>query len=100
MGWLPASEHWLNWASQPRIKHFYYGALIGFSLSYTTLSFTRYLNLRKQKRQAEIFESRPIELRSDEIVSGVTGLIGVCIFNQKRNYATINTMKGIRLWLG
>lgn len=77
MGWFPASEHWTDWLSQHKIKHVCYGVLIGVSLSYTTLSFTRYLNLRKQRtKQIETFEARPIELRSDEIVSGVTGLIG------------------------
>lgn len=73
MGWLLIYDDWL---SQPRIRHTFYGAIIGISLSYTTFSFTRYLKLRRQRRQVEIFEARPIELRSDEIVSGATGLIG------------------------
>jgi len=76
MGWLLIYDDWL---SQPRIRHTFYGAIIGISLSYTTFSFTRYLKLRRQRRQVEIFEARPIELRSDEIVSGATGLIGMCI---------------------
>ncbi|KXN90957.1 Cysteine synthase 2 [Leucoagaricus sp. SymC.cos] len=77
MGLFPVFEHWSDWLSQPRIKHTCYGVLIGLSLSYTTLSFTRYLNLRWQTRKrVSTFEPRPIELRSDEIVSGVTGLIG------------------------
>ncbi|KAJ3576743.1 hypothetical protein NP233_g188 [Leucocoprinus birnbaumii] len=78
MGWFPASIHGTDWLSQPRIKHVCYGVLLGVSLSYTTLSFTRYLSLRKQRARHEVeaFEARPIELRSDEIVSGVAGLIG------------------------
>ncbi|KAL9711519.1 Cysteine synthase 2 [Leucoagaricus gongylophorus] len=76
MGWLLAYDDWSNWLSQPRIRHTFYGAIIGISLSYTTFSFTRYLKLCRQRRQVEIFEARPIELRSDEIVSGATGLIG------------------------
>lgn len=79
MGWLLAYDDWSNWLSQPRIRHTFYGAIIGISLSYTTFSFTRYLKLCRQRRQVEIFEARPIELRSDEIVSGATGLIGMCI---------------------
>jgi cysteine synthase A len=71
MAWLPASEHW----SQSKFKHLFLGFLLGFAFSASSLSLSRYLKLKK-RRQVEKFESRPIELRSDEIVSGVAGLIG------------------------
>ncbi|KAF7782238.1 hypothetical protein Agabi119p4_1614 [Agaricus bisporus var. burnettii] len=71
MGWLPALGHW----SQSKFKHLFYGFLLGFAFSATSTSISSYLKSRK-RRQVEKFESRPIELRSDEIVSGVTGLIG------------------------
>lgn len=71
MGWLPALGHW----SQSKFKHLFFGFLLGFAFSVTSTSFSSYLKSRK-RRQVEKFESRPIELRSDEIVSGVTGLIG------------------------
>jgi cysteine synthase A len=68
MGWLLPSES--------KFKHLFLGFLLGFTFSATSVSFSRYLKLKK-RRQVEKFESRPIELRSDEIVSGVTGLIGM-----------------------
>jgi len=96
MSWL---SDWLNWLSQPRIKHTLYGALIGISISYTRSSLTRYLNLRKRRRQVEAFEARPIELRSDEIVPGVTGLIGMYMTNSTAHW-NMTLEKGTPLWLG
>lgn len=78
MDWFQAIEHWPHSLQRSTLKHVFYGILIGFSLSYTSTSFVRLLESRKRKR-VETFQFRPIELRSDEIVSGVTGLIGVCI---------------------
>ncbi|KAF9452780.1 PALP-domain-containing protein [Macrolepiota fuliginosa MF-IS2] len=75
MGWFPEAERWSTWLSRPVTRHIFYGVVIGFLLSHTPTSFTRYLKPRK-RRETETFDSRPIELRSDEIVSGVTGLIG------------------------
>ncbi|KAI0823424.1 PALP-domain-containing protein [Trametes gibbosa] len=53
-----------------------YGVLVGLALSLTTTSVIAYYQERKRKRAELAFEPRPIELRSDEVVKGVTGLIG------------------------
>lgn len=58
------------------IRHLVYGALIGFSLSVTSTSLALYYQERKRQRIQDRFEPRPIELRSDEVVDGVAGLIG------------------------
>ena len=58
------------------VRHLVYGALIGFSLSVTSTSLALYWQQRKRERIQERFEPRPIELRSDEVVDGVAGLIG------------------------
>lgn len=58
------------------VRHLVYGALIGFSLSVTSTSLALYWQQRKREREQDKFEPRPIELRSDEVVDGVTGLIG------------------------
>ncbi len=70
------------WVRLPRpstARHILWGVLFGFSLSITSTSIALYFQRRKQKRIEERFERRPIELRSDEVVSGVTGLIGVLL---------------------
>jgi cysteine synthase len=53
-----------------------YGLLLGFSLSVTATSLTLWYQNRKREQDALHFDPRPIELRSDEIVDGVVGLIG------------------------
>lgn len=68
---------WLHWPSRAAARHVLIGVLLGFSFSITTTSLAGYLRQRKKERQAAIFAPRPIELRSDEIVKGVVGLIGV-----------------------
>ncbi|PIL36040.1 hypothetical protein GSI_01700 [Ganoderma sinense ZZ0214-1] len=57
-------------------KQLFYGVLAGIALSITTTSVNNYFQEQKQKNAAASFEPRPIELRSDEVVDGVTGLIG------------------------
>ncbi|TFK85808.1 PALP-domain-containing protein [Polyporus arcularius HHB13444] len=57
-------------------RHLFYGVLIGLALSLTTTSVITYYRERRRKELPTTFESRPIELRSDEVVDGVTGLIG------------------------
>ncbi|OJA11250.1 hypothetical protein AZE42_09539 [Rhizopogon vesiculosus] len=65
------------WFSTPVIRHVAYGILIGFTLSVTSTSISSYWRLRQSQRiSQEQFEPQPIELRSDEILNGVTGLIG------------------------
>jgi cysteine synthase A len=61
----------------PAVRHIAYGILIGFTLSATSTSISLYLRRRRQRFLEEQFEFQPIELRSDEILNGVTGLIGV-----------------------
>ena len=75
MLWLPLKlPPWIfRWPS----RHLLYGILIGFSVSVTSTSLAVYYNSRKKLRSAPNFTERPIELRSDEILSGVTGLIGM-----------------------
>ncbi|KAF6763137.1 tryptophan synthase beta subunit-like PLP-dependent enzyme [Ephemerocybe angulata] len=68
--------HWLQWPSRTTAKHVFYGFLIGLSLSLTTSSLAMLHQSRKKEKQASRLPPRPIELRSDEIVNGVTGLIG------------------------
>ncbi|KAJ3557887.1 hypothetical protein NM688_g1228 [Phlebia brevispora] len=67
---------WLHIPRPSTARHILWGILLGFSLSVTSTSIALYLKQRKQKRIEERFEPRPIELRSDEVVDGVTGLIG------------------------
>ncbi|KAH9858909.1 PALP-domain-containing protein [Lenzites betulinus] len=57
-------------------RYLFYGVLVGLALSLTTTSVVAYFQQRKRKRADLAFEPRPIELRSDEVVEGVTGLIG------------------------
>ncbi|KAI0275635.1 PALP-domain-containing protein [Russula aff. rugulosa BPL654] len=55
----------MSWVPSPSTaRHLFYGIVIGFSLSFATTSCDDKANLT------------PIELRSDEILDGVTGLIG------------------------
>lgn len=58
-------------------RHLLYGIVIGLSLSLSSTSLALYYQSRKRDRLAPQFDPRPIELRSDEIISGVTGLIGM-----------------------
>lgn len=63
------------------IRQVSYGILIGFTLSVSVTSITHYFaERRRQDRLQKQTSFRPIELRSDEIVRGVTGLIGVSPF--------------------
>ncbi|OJT08788.1 Cysteine synthase 2 [Trametes pubescens] len=57
-------------------KYLFYGVLVGLALSLTTTSVVSYFQQRKRKQAELTFEPRPIELRSDDVVEGVTGLIG------------------------
>lgn len=77
MLWFPLrTPVWIRWPSQSTTRHVLYGVLIGFSLSLTSTSLALYYQSRKRRRKTAKFAPRPIELRSDEVLSGVTGLIG------------------------
>lgn len=68
---------WFSWLRPQAIpRQLVYGIILGFSLSISSTSLALYLQVRKRKRIEEKFEARPIELRSDEITHGVSGLIG------------------------
>ncbi|KAG1827823.1 tryptophan synthase beta subunit-like PLP-dependent enzyme [Suillus variegatus] len=65
------------WYSNTVVRHITFGILIGFTLSVTSTSISSYWrSRRRQSVSQEQHKSRPIELRSNEVVYGVTGLIG------------------------
>ncbi|KAG1848148.1 PALP-domain-containing protein [Suillus tomentosus] len=65
------------WYSNAVVRHITFGILIGFTLSVTSTSISSYWrSRRRQSLLQEQHKSRPIELRSNEVVYGVTGLIG------------------------
>ena len=66
--------------SRAAVRWILYGALLGFGLSVVSTSLALHLHERRRKRIERQFEPRPIELRSDEVVDGVTGLIGISYF--------------------
>ncbi|KDR75107.1 hypothetical protein GALMADRAFT_249007 [Galerina marginata CBS 339.88] len=72
-GSLPS---WLHWPSRAASRHVLIGILIGFSFSATTSTLAAYYQRRRKEQQSAHFVPRPIELRSDEVVKGVVGLIG------------------------
>ncbi|KAF8160706.1 tryptophan synthase beta subunit-like PLP-dependent enzyme [Crassisporium funariophilum] len=80
MSWIStagfALPSWLQWPSRSTARHVLIGVLLGFSFSLTSTSLAFYYQQRKKDRQAKHFSPRPIELRSDEVVRGVVGLIG------------------------
>jgi len=67
MSWLP---------SPATARHLFYGIIIGFSLSFASTSVTSAYRKRQGEDENARVNPRPIELRSDEILDGVTGLIG------------------------
>jgi cysteine synthase A len=103
MLWLPRTNvfAWitLHWPSPSRAaaRQILYGLILGFSLSLTTNSIRQYFQRRKELAQGRQFEleARPIELRSDEVLSGVTGLIG----SFTRVY-TLYTLAKLMHWTG
>ncbi|KAI0044201.1 PALP-domain-containing protein [Auriscalpium vulgare] len=67
----------MSWVPSPSTaRHLFYGVLIGFSLSFATTSVALAVRERRREKPSEALTLRPIELRSDEILDGVTGLIG------------------------
>jgi len=70
---------WFKPQNTANVRFLVYGILLGFSFSLTATSFVLYFREKKQREIVSRFKPRPIELRSDEIVQGVTGLIGALI---------------------
>jgi cysteine synthase A len=73
----------MSWVSlDSRYRDVLLGAALGVSLVFTSASLAAYVHSTRQHRQREEagpeFSARPIELRSDEVVDGVAGLIGKC----------------------
>ncbi|KAN0116367.1 PALP domain containing protein [Russula decolorans] len=67
----------MSWVPSPSTaRHLFYGILIGFSLSFATTSVISTYRRRTEDSAMTRANLRPIELRSDEILDGVTGLIG------------------------
>ncbi|KAG2148687.1 tryptophan synthase beta subunit-like PLP-dependent enzyme [Suillus bovinus] len=65
------------WYSNAVVRHITFGIFIGFTLSITSTSISSYWrSRRRQNLLQEQHESQPIHLRSNEVVYGVTGLIG------------------------
>jgi hypothetical protein len=58
------------------VRFLVYGILFGFSFSLTATSFVLYYREKRQRDIASRLKPRPIELKRDKIVHGVTGLIG------------------------
>ncbi|EDR11926.1 uncharacterized protein LACBIDRAFT_246912 [Laccaria bicolor S238N-H82] len=77
MSFLPPLDSVLpSWTSRVSVRSVLLGVLLGFSLSVTSTSLALYFQQKRRERVAAKFTPRPIELRSDEVVAGVTGLIG------------------------
>lgn len=81
-----ASPSWLQFSTPSTAKHVAYGVIIGIMLSAaatTTVSLlpSSYRERKRQRRtEASSVPPRPIEIRTDEILNGVTGLIGTLAF--------------------
>src|SRR6266508_3885517 len=72
---LPPS--WINWPSRLITRQIIIGFLLGLSFSWSFTSLVSRLQQRRKERQLSKFNSRTIKLRRDEVVHGVTGLIGM-----------------------
>ena len=67
----------MSWIPSPSsARNLFYGILIGFSLSLTSTSLALYYHERKRSKPDLPLQLRPIELRGDEVLDGITGLIG------------------------
>ena len=86
MGFWPALLHletlqrltpsWFKPQNTANVRFLLSGILLGFSFSLTATSFVLYYREKRQREIVSRLKPRPVELRSDEIVQGVTGLIG------------------------
>lgn len=77
------------------IRQVSYGILIGFTLSVSATSIAHYYSECRRKDELEKQTLlRPIELRSDEVVRGVTGLIGMSPFLSAMLHWSTHIMSG------
>jgi cysteine synthase len=68
------------WMPSPAsARSVFYGIIIGFTLSYTATSLVQTYQRRRRElgNESDQASLRPIVLRSDEVLDGVTGLIGM-----------------------
>jgi cysteine synthase len=93
----PVNLPWLRFTNLSAIKHLCYGIVLGYSLSVMSTWLVLRVQSRRRVRPAEQFTERPIELRSDEVLHGVTGLVGtervncLCINTSLRSIPSGNT---------
>lgn len=78
MDWL-ADIFW-NRTPGRSFRQLFYGIALGISLTYTTTSLIQSYRKRRTHDRISKFSPRPIELRTDDVVSGVVGLIGDVLF--------------------
>jgi hypothetical protein len=81
--WWPSWLHLplvdrIHWPDTRTIRYITYGVIIGASISTGSHALVAHIQARRRKahEHAHGFEARPIELRTDEVVSGVLGLVG------------------------
>jgi cysteine synthase A len=67
-----------HWPSLRTARHVCYGVVFGISLSVASQSIAATVRRRRKEAREHTygFEPRPIELRNDETIEGVLGLIG------------------------
>ncbi|KAK2465230.1 hypothetical protein APHAL10511_002584 [Amanita phalloides] len=67
---------WLQPPCRTAFKHILYGIFIGYCLSVTSNTLLQYYEAKKRHRHLSEDLFRPIELRKDDVLDGVVGLIG------------------------
>ncbi len=67
---------WFQLPSRAALKHILYGIFIGFYLSITSRALLQYYEAKKRRHELAEKDFRPIELRRDDVLNGVVGLIG------------------------
>jgi len=65
-----------SWVSRTASRRLFLGFILGVSFSWSFTAFKAVYQRRKEERRTAHYSPKPIELRSDEVVRGVTGLIG------------------------
>ena len=70
---------WFQIPSRSALKHILYGVFIGFYLSVTSRALFQYYERKKRRRELLVSKDDfgPIELRKDDVLNGVVGLIGM-----------------------
>ncbi|CDZ98135.1 palp-domain-containing protein [Phaffia rhodozyma] len=77
LGMLPQFPFHLSPPSSWKIsRQLYIGLFLGFTISLSSTTLALFFQQRRTKKATSKVPPRPIELRADEIVDGVAGLIG------------------------